>query len=81
MDMTAPGEVVSMAGADPSIGWGTYIVALALIVAGSFLVTYLSTDLGRLPRAPYIGLLTVVVGAITWAYLCTTACPRRWRKL
>jgi hypothetical protein len=40
-----------MPGADPSIGWGTYFVALALIVAGSFLVTYLSTDLGHLPRA------------------------------
>jgi hypothetical protein len=61
-----------MPGADPSIGWGTYFIALALIVAGSFLVTYLATDLGHLPRAPYIGLLTVVVGAMTWAYLWAT---------
>lgn len=58
-----------MPGADPSIAWGTYFIALAVIVAGSFLVTYLSTDLGRMARAPYVGLLTLVTGAMTWAYL------------
>jgi hypothetical protein len=61
-----------MPGADPSIGWGTYFVALAVIVVGSFLVTYLATDLGAMPRTPYIGLLTVAVGAMTWAYLWAT---------
>jgi hypothetical protein len=58
-----------MPGADPSIAWGTYFVALGVIVAGSFLVTYLSTDLGHMARAPYVGLLAVVTGAMTWAYL------------
>ena len=56
-----------MPGADPSIGWGTYFIALAPIVVGSFLVTYLATDLGAMPRTPYIGLLTVAVGTMTWA--------------
>ncbi len=61
-----------MPGADPSIGWDTYFIALAVIVVGSFLVTYLATDLQAMPRAPYIGLLAIVVGTMTWAYLWVT---------
>lgn len=41
-----------MPGADASSGWGTYFIALAVIVVGSFLVTYLATDLARLPQTP-----------------------------
>jgi hypothetical protein len=61
-----------MPGADPSIGWGTFFVALAVILLGSFLVTYLPTDLGRMRRTPFVALLTLVTGAMTWAYLWTS---------
>lgn len=58
-----------MPSADPSIGWGTYFVALAVIVGGSLLVTYVATDLGRMTRTPYVALLVFFTGALTWAYL------------
>ncbi len=58
-----------MPAADPSIGWGTFFVALAAIAVGSFLVTYLPTDLGRMRRTPFVALLTVATGGLTWAYL------------
>jgi hypothetical protein len=58
-----------MPGADPSIGWWTFLVALAVIAVGSFLVTYVATDLGRMTRTPYIALLTLFTGVLTWAYL------------
>jgi hypothetical protein len=61
-----------MPGADPSVAWGTYFVALGVIVAVSFLVTYLATDVARMARALYVGLLAVVTGAMTWAYLWAT---------
>jgi hypothetical protein len=58
-----------MPSADPSIGWGTFFVALVTIVVGSFLVTYLATDLRRMTRTPYVAYLAFVTGAATLAYL------------
>jgi hypothetical protein len=61
-----------MPGADPSVGWGTFFVALAFMVVGSFLVTYIPTDLWRMRRTPFIGLLALATGAATWWYLWAT---------
>lgn len=61
-----------MPNADASVAWGVFLVLLGMVVVGSFLVTYLSTDLGRVPRAPYVGLLTAATGLMTWVYLWST---------
>jgi hypothetical protein len=58
-----------MPSAGSSVAWGTFFLALGVIVGGSFLITYLSTDLGRVARTPYVGLLAIGTGVMTWAYL------------
>jgi hypothetical protein len=61
-----------MPNGDASVASGTYFLFFAVVVAGSFLVTYLSTDLGRMRRAPYVALLTLAAGVMTWLYLWWT---------
>lgn len=52
-----------------SIGLGAALGWLTIIVAGGFLVSWVSTDLGGLRRNPYVGVLTVVTWAISGGYL------------
>jgi hypothetical protein len=46
-----------------ALGW------LAIVAAGGFLVSWLSTDIGGLRRTPYIGVLAGVTAVITGGYL------------
>jgi len=54
---------------DPSLDTGITLVWLVGLVAIAFLVTWLSTDAGKLRRAPFVGLLGIVTGGMTAGYL------------
>ena len=45
--------------ADPSFVWQEAALAFASISVIAFLVTWVVTDLGRVPRTPYIAILTL----------------------
>lgn len=62
-------------GIDPVAG----MLWLAAIAVASFLVSWLATDRLGIPRMPYVGLLTLVTGALTVAYLLWSgAGPAFW---
>jgi hypothetical protein len=57
---------------DPSSGWQDATVAFAIIAVVAFLVTWVVTDLGHVPRTPYVAILTVTTfglgaGYIAWS--------------
>lgn len=43
--------------ADPAFGWQEAVAAFAIITVAAFLVTWILTDLLRIPGAPYIPML------------------------
>jgi hypothetical protein len=58
--------------ADPSFSWQEALAAFAIITAAAFLVTWVLTDLLRIPRTPYIPMLLMValglgVGYAAWS--------------
>lgn len=55
--------------ADPSFGSLEAAVAFGVILLVAFLVTWVVTDLLRVPRAPYVATLTVVTLALAAGYL------------
>src|SRR5512132_870685 len=58
-----------MAVADPSFSWPEALAAFAIIAVAAFLVTWVLTDLLRIPREPYIPMLLVVALALGAGYL------------
>ncbi len=52
-----------------SFGWGEAALAFAVLAAAAFLVTWVVTDLLRIPRGPYIAILSVVVVLLGAGYL------------
>jgi hypothetical protein len=52
-----------------SMSWGGGIGWFATIAVCSFLVTWVVTDLLKIKRTPYIGILAVVTGGLTYGYL------------
>jgi hypothetical protein len=55
--------------AEPSFGWLDALGAFAVIAGVAFLVTWIVTDLARVPRTPYIAVLTVTTFALAAGYL------------
>ena len=55
--------------ADPSIGWQGAIAAFAIISVVAFLVTWVVTDLGHVPRTPYVAILALTTLALSAGYL------------
>ena len=55
--------------ADPSFGWQEGLAAFAVISVVAFLVTWVVTDLGRVPRTPYVAILTLTTFALAAGYL------------
>jgi hypothetical protein len=51
------------------ITWWSQLIWLLALALGSFLVTWIFTDLLRLTRTAYIGVLTVVTGGFLFGYL------------
>jgi hypothetical protein len=58
-----------MALADPSFSWQEALAAFAIIAMATFLVTWVLTDLLRIPREPYIPMLLFVALALGIGYL------------
>jgi hypothetical protein len=56
-------------GADPSFGWVEAAAAFTVIAIVAFLVTWLVTDVGRVPRTPYVAVLTLVTLGLGTGYL------------
>ena len=54
---------------DPSFGWQAAIAALAVIAVTAFLVTWIVTDRLRVPRTPYVVILTALAGVLLVALL------------
>lgn len=62
--------------ADLAFGWQEALAAFAIITVAAFLVTWVLTDLLRIPRAPYIPILLFValgLGAVYLAWSGTSA--------
>ncbi len=55
--------------ADPSFGWQEAMAAFAIIAVVAFLVTWVVTDLGHVPRTPYVATLTLTTVALAGGYL------------
>jgi hypothetical protein len=55
--------------ADPSFGWQEAVAAFAIISVVAFLVTWVVTDLGHVPRTPYVAILTVATLSLAAGYL------------
>lgn len=51
------------------ITWWSQLIWLLALALGSFLVTWIFTDLLRMTQTPYIGVLGVVAGAFLYGYL------------
>ena len=65
-----------MPGADPGLTWQEGLAAFGVIAVVAFLVTWVLTDLLKIPRTPYVALLFVVavgLGAGYCAWSGTTA--------
>jgi hypothetical protein len=54
---------------DSSMSWWMTLAALAVLAVVAFLVSWLLTDVVRVPRALYLAALMVVTGALTVGYL------------
>jgi hypothetical protein len=52
-----------------TFGWGEALAWFGVIAIASFLVTWLLTDLFKVGRTWYIGLLAVMTGGLTYGYL------------
>lgn len=52
-----------------SMSWGGAVAWFAVIAVCSFLVTWVVTDLLKIKRGPYIGVLAVATGGLTYGYL------------
>jgi hypothetical protein len=48
------------------MSWGSAVAWFAVIAACSFLVTWVVTDLLKIKRGTYIGVLAVVTGGLTY---------------
>lgn len=48
-----------MPAADPAFGWEAAVAMLAIVVVAAFLVTWVVTDLARVRRVWYVGILTI----------------------
>ena len=57
---------------DPSFGWQGAVVSFALIAVSAFLVTWLVTDVARVRRTAYIGILTTVAVGLGAAYVAVS---------
>jgi hypothetical protein len=57
-----------MPSADPGFTWEEALAAFGLIVVVAFLVTWVLTDLLRIPRTPYIAMLFVVAVGLGAGY-------------
>ena len=55
--------------ADPSFSWQEAVGAFAVIAASAFFVTWAVTDVARVRRTPYIGILSLVTVALTSGYV------------
>lgn len=55
--------------ADPSFIWQEAIAAFAVISIVAFLVTWVVTDLGHVPRTPYVAILMLTTLALAGGYL------------
>jgi hypothetical protein len=55
--------------ADPSFGWQEAVAAFAIISVVAFLVTWVVTDLGHVPRTPYVAILTLTTLGLAAGYL------------
>lgn len=58
--------------ADPSFGWQEAVAAFAIISIVAFSVAWVVTDLGHVPRTPYVAILTVTTlglaaGHLAWS--------------
>jgi hypothetical protein len=54
---------------DRTLEGATGLVWLGVLLVVGFLVTWLATDIGRVKRTPFVGLLALVTGATTAGYL------------
>ena len=54
---------------DSTMAWGGALAWLGVILIASFLITWVLTDLFRVGRTVYIGLLALMTGALTYGYL------------
>jgi hypothetical protein len=57
-----------MPSADPGLTWEEALAAFGMIVVVAFLVTWVLTDLLRIPRTPYIAMLFVVAVGLGAGY-------------
>lgn len=55
--------------ADPSFGWHEALGAFAVVSAVAFSVTWVVTDLGHVPRTPYVAILTLTTLALAAGYV------------
>ncbi len=55
--------------ADPSFGWQEAAAAFAIIAVVAFLVTWVVTDLGHVPRTTYVAILMLTTLALAGGYL------------
>jgi hypothetical protein len=55
--------------ADSAFGWQEAVAAFAVISVVAFLVTWVVTDLGHVPRTPYVAILTLTTLALAAGYL------------
>jgi len=58
--------------ADPTFSWQEAVGAFAVIAVSAFLVTWVVTDVARVRRAPYIGVLAGVTAVLAVGYLATS---------
>jgi len=55
--------------AAPSFGWQAAVLGYVTVLIAAFLVTFVMTDLLRLRRTAYVGVLALTVVAVGWWYL------------
>lgn len=55
--------------AAPSFGWQAAVIGYLTVLIAAFLVTFVVTDLLRLRRSVYVGVLTLTVIALGWWYI------------
>jgi hypothetical protein len=65
-------EVSEMPAADASFTWQDAGIAYMVVLVAAFLVTWITTDLLRVRRTPYVGVLAVVVFGLAGAYLASS---------
>jgi len=53
---------------DASLSWTVGALWYAGVLFGALAVSWLATDLGRIRRTPYIGILAVATGLLSWGF-------------